>query len=71
MLSGGSIKDDGDAAITKVEAHIGGDFHFPKEAPAVAGAAGARTTAQSKLSAFWDAIKERPSFKRVYVGGLH
>lgn len=26
---------------------------------------------QNRLAAFWDAIKERPSFKKVYADGLH
>jgi hypothetical protein len=26
---------------------------------------------QSKLAAFWEAIKERPSWKKVYEAGLH
>ncbi|KZP31389.1 hypothetical protein FIBSPDRAFT_926046 [Athelia psychrophila] len=66
-LSGGSISEDGDTVTAKVEAHIGGGFQFPKEAPATGGAVGARTTPQSKLAAFWDAIKDRPSFQRVYA----
>jgi len=70
-LSGANITEDGDAVTAKVEAHIGGDFHFPKEAPATGGAVGARTTPQSKLAAFWDAIKDRPSFQRAYADGLH
>lgn len=70
-LSGGSITEDGDAVTAKVEKHIGGGFQFPKDAPATGGAVGARATPQSKLSAFWDAIKDRPSFQRVYADGLH
>jgi hypothetical protein len=26
---------------------------------------------QSKLAAFWESIKERPSWKKVYAAGLH
>ena len=26
---------------------------------------------QSKLAAFWETIKERPSWKKVYEAGLH
>ncbi|KAF7985354.1 hypothetical protein HWV62_6575 [Athelia sp. TMB] len=70
-LSGGTITEDGDAVTAKVESHIGGGFQFPKEAPATGGAVGARATPQSKLSAFWDAVKDRPSFQRVYANGLH
>jgi len=70
-LSGGSLAEDGDAVIAKVETHIGAGFKLPKEAQATGGVVGARTTPQSKLSAFWDAIKDRPSFQRVYADGLH
>jgi len=26
---------------------------------------------QSKLAAFWETVKERPSWKKVYEAGLH
>lgn len=26
---------------------------------------------QSRFAAFWDAIRERPSWKKVYADGLH
>lgn len=26
---------------------------------------------QNRLAAFWDAMRERPSFKKVYKDGLH
>ncbi|KAJ2967183.1 hypothetical protein NUW54_g13583 [Trametes sanguinea] len=29
------------------------------------------TERQNKLAAFWDAVKERPSWKKVYANGLH
>lgn len=76
MLSGGKITDEGDVAITKVENHIGSEFHFARDfaAPAAGGAPrqdGGRPVYQSKLAAFWDAMKERSSFQKVYANGLH
>lgn len=76
MLSGGRITDEGDVAITKVEAHIGSEFKFARDfATPLAGGAprqdGNRPAYQSKLAAFWDAIRERASFKKVYANGLH
>lgn len=63
-------------AITKIEAHIGSDFHFARDfaAPTAGGVPrqdGGRPVYQSKLAAFWDATKERASFKKVYADGLH
>lgn len=79
MLSGGSISDDGNTAIGKLEAHITDGFSLQKDLSV----AEARRRAglpipdpetserQNRLAAFWDTIKERPSFKKVYTEGLH
>lgn len=73
MLSGGTIADDGDVAITKVEARISPEFHFTRDFinPAGAGQDGGLPDSQSKLAAFWDAMRERSSFKKVYANGLY
>ena len=75
MLSGGHITDEGDEAITKVETHIGSEFKFARDfTPPLPGGAprqDARPDYQSKLAAFWDAIRERASFKKVYANGLY
>lgn len=68
-LSGGSSSDDGNSAIAKLESHIGGSFALPKDFQ-VAQALRADTE-QSKLAAFWDAMRARPSWKKVYADGLH
>lgn len=67
-LSGATIKDTGDAALAKLEAHVGNGFTLPKDfvSPATPPSA-----AQSKLAAFWDAMSVRPSWKAVYADGLH
>lgn len=78
-LSGGTISDDGNTAIGRIEAHTGPAFSLPKDLSV----AEARRRAglpipdadsnerQNRLAAFWDAVKERPSFKKVYAEGLH
>jgi glutathione S-transferase len=74
MLSGGRITDDGDVAITKIEAHIEPEFHFTRDFAAPAGGARqdeGRPASQSKLAAFWDAMRERSSFQKVYANGLY
>ncbi|RDX55810.1 hypothetical protein OH76DRAFT_1396154 [Lentinus brumalis] len=78
-LSGASVSDDGNTAVAKIEAHVGDSFSLSREF-SVAEArrrAGIPVTGvepterQSKLAAFWDAVKERPSWKKVYGEGLH
>ncbi|KAI0348597.1 hypothetical protein BDW22DRAFT_1350836 [Trametopsis cervina] len=78
-LSGASASDDGNAAVAAIEAHIGNNFALPKDfsvAEARRRAGLPATTVdpnerQARLAAFWDAIKERPSWKKVYAEGLH
>lgn len=65
--------------MAKIEAHIGDGFALPKTLPVI----DARRKAglpplsvdtnerQCKLAAFWDAMKERSSWKKVYAEGLH
>jgi hypothetical protein len=71
------MNDEGDVAITKVESHIGSEFYFVRDSAAfpVAGGTpqqdGGRPAYQSKLAAFWDAMRERSSFKKVYTNGLY
>lgn len=77
VLSGGRISDEGDVAITMVESHIGPGFQFERNYAALP-AIGATSrqnvthpTYQSKLAVFWDAMRERSSFKKVYSNGLY
>ena len=78
-LAGGTLTDDGTSAIAKLEAHVGDGFALVKDF-SVAEArrrAGLPVTdpeskeRQNRLAAFWDAVRERPSFKKVYKDGLH
>lgn len=79
FLSGAVASDDGNTAVGKIELHIGGGFSLPKdftvaEARRRAGLAATNldsTERQNKLAAFWDVMKERPSWKKVYANGLH
>ena len=55
----GNISDSGAAIAEKVEKHMRSGYTLPKNGD------------QSKIAVFWDAIKERPSFKKVYASGLY
>jgi hypothetical protein len=71
MLAGGTAEDDGSRAVGKLEAHIGNGFVLPRDFQATdAQSTDSHQPYQSKLGAFWDAMKERPSWKKVYEKGL-
>ncbi|KAH8100689.1 hypothetical protein BXZ70DRAFT_938333 [Cristinia sonorae] len=78
-LTGAVAADDGNTVTKKLEAHIGDGFKLPDdfsvaEARRRAGLPSGNaqpTDVQSRIAAFWDAIKERPSWKKVYADGLH
>ncbi|KAI0825083.1 hypothetical protein BC628DRAFT_1375397 [Trametes gibbosa] len=78
-LAGANAADDGNTAVGKIEAHVGDGFNLPKdfsvaEARRRAGLAPNSvdsTERQNKLAAFWDAVKERPSWKKIYGERLH
>ncbi|PIL31914.1 hypothetical protein GSI_06618 [Ganoderma sinense ZZ0214-1] len=71
--------EDGTKVLGRIEAHVGNGFTLPEEfsvaearrragLPAVNVESSER---QSKLAAFWDSMRERPSWKKVYGEGLH
>ena len=77
-LAGATASDDGNTVTSKIEAHVG-ELQLPKDfsvaearrrAGLPPGNAGA-TDRQNRFAAFWDAMKERPSWKKVYADGLH
>ncbi|KAF8227425.1 hypothetical protein L208DRAFT_1424732 [Tricholoma matsutake] len=71
-LAGGTAEDDGNTVVTKLEAHIGNGFILPKDFQDTdAQGIDSQEARRSKLSAFWDAVKERPSWKKVYGNGLY
>ncbi|KAF9535453.1 hypothetical protein CPB83DRAFT_888166 [Crepidotus variabilis] len=71
-LVGGTASDDGNAVVKKLEDHIGGGFKLTKEhlteqprrdTP--------KPDKQARLAVFWDAVKERRSWKKIYMDGLY
>lgn len=77
-ISGGSVTDSGPEAIRKIEKNVGGGFSLPRAfitppSPAQDGSTDATTPTQpvpqAKLAIIWDAIKERPSWSKIYGGG--
>ena len=52
--------------MEQLEKRIGEEGLLPHE---VKGGEGGEL--QSKLAAFWDLVKERPSWKKIYGGSLH
>ncbi|OBZ79484.1 hypothetical protein A0H81_01075 [Grifola frondosa] len=76
-LSGATVTQDGNTVIAKIEAHIGDGFSLPKdfsvaEARRRAGLPSTNvepTDCQNRFAAFWDAVKERPSWKKVECYG--
>ncbi|KAG2072618.1 hypothetical protein BDR04DRAFT_1141575 [Suillus decipiens] len=68
-LAGGSPSDDGDVAIKRVENRIGNGFVFPEDflSAAFSPFTEEKAVARSKLAAFWDAMKSRSSWKKVYA----
>ncbi|KIK07019.1 hypothetical protein K443DRAFT_236026 [Laccaria amethystina LaAM-08-1] len=66
-LSGGTPEDDGRTIVKKLEEHIGDGFALPKEhVKEVARRERLGHDHEAKLGAFWDALKERESWKKVY-----
>jgi hypothetical protein len=66
-LCGGDGNDDGATVVKKIEEQIGGvklarDF--------VVEPARGKGERQNKVGAFWDAIRERPGWKKIYGQGL-
>jgi hypothetical protein len=68
-LAGGTREDDGRTAVAKLESYIGNGFVLPKDSMVTD--ADSQQRYQSKLGAFWDALKERPSWQKVYGKGLY
>ncbi|KAI0651902.1 hypothetical protein C8Q79DRAFT_1005154 [Trametes meyenii] len=79
FLAGANATEDGNTVVGRIESHVGGDFSLPKEFSVAEARRRAgipvtnvdTTERQSKLAAFWDSVKERPSWKKVYANGLH
>jgi hypothetical protein len=76
ILCGGSVRDDGTAAISRLEEHVGGGFSLPKDvvpafAPRTTSSNGSEpvpttTALKPKLAVWWDAFAARSSWQRVF-----
>lgn len=72
MLAGGSSSDNGNVVIEKLEKHIGSSLVLPNIVSGDAPRTDAeRSSARTKLGIYWDTVKERSSWKKVYGHGLH
>lgn len=72
-LAGGTASDNGITVTEKLEKHMGSSLALPtnSEGPGSRPAAAEQPSAKTKLAVYWDAVKERPSWKKVYANGLH
>ena len=79
LLCGATATDTGDAVVSKIEQRIGDNFILPKDFqvvntpdvtadPTLVVTPG---TKKAKLAAFWDEMRTRPSWKKVYDDKLH
>jgi len=68
-LAGGTKDDDGETIVVKLEEYIGGGFVTPRDSPA--DQIQSENRKQTKIGAFWDTIRERPGWKKVYADGLY
>jgi len=66
ILAGGSAEDDGSTAIAKVEKYLG-DLALPKDFQ-VTDARQKDSAAVNKLAGYWNGMRERASWKKVYKG---
>ncbi|KAH9046249.1 hypothetical protein EDB84DRAFT_1466864 [Lactarius hengduanensis] len=76
-LSGGDTRDNGIAAISRLEAHVGGGFTLAKDAVTAVPATAPRSSSnpvtpatatepKPKLAVLWDTLTERPSWQKVF-----
>lgn len=70
-LVGGTKDDNGETVAVKLEEYIGGGFMIPRDFPAEQIRPQAENGKQTKIGAFWDTIRERPGWKKVYADGLY
>jgi hypothetical protein len=71
-LAGGTGTDDGQTVAKKLEGYIGGGFSFARDfRTEQARRENAKVDQQTKIGAFWDAVRERGSWRQVYESGLY
>lgn len=66
-LSGGTKDDSGETVVLKLEEYIGGGFVVPRDFTADQ----VRYEKQTKIGVFWDTVRERPAWKKVYAEELY
>ncbi|THH11191.1 hypothetical protein EW145_g792 [Phellinidium pouzarii] len=79
LLCDGVPSDSGDTIVAKIETRVGNGFTLPKTFQTfVSSELGADPSLEitpgakrSKLAAFWDEMKVRPSWKKIYGEKLH
>ncbi|KAJ3506893.1 hypothetical protein NLJ89_g6613 [Agrocybe chaxingu] len=70
-LAGGTASDDGATVVRKVEEHIGGGFRLARDfLSEQATRENLKEEKKAKVAAFWDAIRERASWRKIYGDGL-
>lgn len=69
-LASGTKDDNGETVVVKLEEYIGGGFVMPRDYYP-ADQVRSENGKQTKIGAFWDAIRERPGWKKVYADGLY
>lgn len=71
-LAGGTKNDDGETIVLKLEKYIGGGFVIPRNFLAEqVRHENVKHEKQTKIGVFWDAVRERPGWKKVYGDGLY
>ncbi|KAF8905560.1 hypothetical protein CPB84DRAFT_1676689 [Gymnopilus junonius] len=71
-LAGATKEDDGSTVVSKLEKRIGGGFGLPRDfITEQARRENSKTDRVTKVGAFWDALRERGSWKKVYETGLY
>lgn len=71
-LAGGSGSDNGNTVVGKLEKHIGGGFKLERDfITEQERQEKGNSEKASKLGAFWDELRERKSWKKVYGEGLY
>ncbi|TFK30419.1 hypothetical protein FA15DRAFT_698890 [Coprinopsis marcescibilis] len=68
-LSGANASDDGKTVVEKLERYVGVGLKLPRDFTSEANPG--QREKQAKLQAFWDAIKQRPSWLKLYGEQLY
>ena len=67
-LAGGEAGDDGKTVVEKLEKYIGAGAVLPRDYKSTD--VTRRGEKQAKLEAYWEGLKERASWQKLYLSGL-